>query len=95
MMLGSMSANQTRTRLVKVAEAFHLRRSNSDCPPTGLAHRLGMRLDEVAKASRHDGVVLCVASRQLRSICMSVTVQSLRRRGSTYQEMVVCVLAQG
>jgi hypothetical protein len=68
----STSANQTRTRHVKVAEAFHLRRSSSDCPSTGLARRLGMRLDEVAKASQHEGVVCCAARRQLRSIsCVS------------------------
>jgi hypothetical protein len=76
MMLGSMSANQTRTRHVKVAEAFHLRRSNSDCPSTGLVRRLGMRLGEVAKASRHEGVFWCAASRQLRSIACELRCKS-------------------
>lgn len=45
-----MSANRSQSRRVKVAKAFHLRRSSSDCPSMGLARKLGMRLDGMAKA---------------------------------------------
>lgn len=67
-MSASMSANRTRTRHVKILEAFRLRLSSSDCPSMDLAHRPGMRLAEAAKASRHEGVVCCVASCRARSI---------------------------
>jgi len=67
-MSGSTSPNRTQSRHVTVAKAFHLRRSSSGCPSMDLAHRLAMRLDEAAKASRHERAVCCVESRQVRSV---------------------------